>query len=146
MEWPPVNLTAWMEAAPEGSYRGLNAHQEPTTISFPAMQSMLNTMRSSRLASPMWKDPYYSSLKSLVSSASTSLNTQRLDGSLYYIEYLTLDGWQTKVIGEAVAKSIACEMFETYAGVYKYCVLKVDVMTKTTEVVLASDGVDSADF
>jgi len=52
---------------------------------------------------------------------------------LYYLEYKNEEGWQRVNLGDD--ETYVFGVYETYAGLYKFVMVKKDTVTTTTEVV-----------
>lgn len=131
-ESPQGRLTAWMEAALAEAKATPEYQQALTTTYTRATPSTQSTTPSFKLDSSLVRVQLSTSQISRVSSAPTSSNTLGLGGSLFLVEYKTIEGDRIRTF-EVKADAVAS--FKEFNKLYRFVTLSEETTT-TTKVVL----------
>lgn len=136
-ESPPGRLTASMVDALVDSLLIQKYLLGPTTTSSPVVQYMLSIMPSCKQDLISVPEQPSTSQISRASSAPTSSNTQRLGGSLFLVEYKTIQGERTLTFA---IKEDAVASFKELNGLYRIVTLSEEKTTTTTTVLRDSQN------
>lgn len=130
-------LIAWMEDVLVVDYYTRMYLRGPTTIYSLATPSTQNTTPSFKQASRPALEPLSTPHISRASSAPTSSNTQRLGGSLFLVEYKTIQGERTLTFA---IKEDAIASFKKLNELYRIVTLSEEKTTTTTTVLRDSSN------
>lgn len=132
MELRPEELTALTAGARGGYYLIKRWERERTTTSSRVAPSTQNTTPSFKLGSSLVRVQLSTSQISRVSSAPTSSNTRNLGGSLFLVEYKTIEGDRTRTFE---IKEDAVASFKEFNKLYRIVTLSEE-KTTTSKTVL----------
>jgi len=131
-EWLPGDDIALMAAALEERFLKRSAPPVVTTTYTRVSPYTRSTTPYFRQAFPWSKGPLFTSQTSRASSAPTSSNTPRSDGSLYYLNFKAIDGWAERTYADA---DEANDAYNEAVLLYRFVTLTLEETVVTKQIV-----------